>query len=637
MYDIQYLKLLSESYPSIGSASSELIKLMTEEVIPKGTEYFFSDLHGEHEAFIHQLRSASGVIKTKIDELFFASMTESDRVALSALIYEPKSIIKKKREDADFHEWVKITVSRLLAVCREFAAKSTVEKVRSKAPQAFSGVLDELLYFDGANKSLHFERMINAIEAADAEEEFLCGLCTMILDIAIDRLHIIGDIFDRGPRADLILDELMNFHDIDVQWGNHDIAWMGAYLGNLTCIASVVRIGISYNNFDCLEDGYGINLRPLSMFASEVYADDDCEWFFPHILDESQYDVVSARLAAKMHKAIAIIQFKLEGQLYKRHPEYHMDGRDVLSGINLTDGTVNIGGRVYKLKNTSFPTVDENNPLELTDGESALMFTLASSFMHSDKLNKHMKFLYEKGSMYSVCNGNLLYHGCIPLTEDGEFESVTFDGRVYSGKSYLDYINNRIREAFFMPATVNSRESDFFWYLWCGRKSPLFGKTAMTSFERYFIEDKEAHKEGMNPYYSLIESAPICRKILSEFSLGDASHIINGHVPVKQGENPVKGGGLLFMIDGGISKAYRSKTGICGYTFIYSSRYMAFAKHTSDETKDRYVIPELCEVERFRKRMLVEDTDRGAEIRDKITALSQLLEAYRDGSIKEKV
>ncbi len=637
MYDFEYLKLLSERYPNVGKASSEMIKLMTEEVIPKGTEYFFSDLHGEHEAFIHQLRSASGVIKTKIDEIFFNSMTQSERVGLSALIYEPKTIIKEKKKDDDFHEWVKITVSRLLTVCREFAAKSTVEKVRKKAPKEFSGVLDELLYFDGANKSLHFERMISAIEAADVEEEFLCGLCTMILDIAVDRLHIIGDIFDRGPRADLIIDELMNFHDIDIQWGNHDIAWMGAFSGNLTCIASVVRIGISYNNFDCLEDGYGINLRPLSMFASEVYSGDDCADFMPHILDKSQYDVVSAHLAAKMHKAIAVIQFKLEGQLYKRHSEYGMENRDVLSGIDLKNNTVKIGEKVYKLKDTNFPTVNPDNPLELTEGEKSLMFTLASSFMHSDKLNKHMKFLYEKGSMYTVFNGNLLYHGCIPMCENGEFETVTFDGETYLGKAYLDYINNRVREVFFMPSSVNSKESDFFWYLWCGKKSPLFGKNAMTSFERYFIDDKDAHTEGMNPYYSLIENADICKKILSDFSLGEHSHIINGHVPVKQGENPVKGDGLLFMIDGGISKAYRSKTGICGYTFIYSSRYMAFAKHTSDETNDGYVIPELCEVERFNKRVLVEDTDRGVLIRDKITALSELLSAYKDGRIKEQI
>lgn len=635
MLDLHYLKLLSDSYPNIDSAAAEMINLITVAGMPKGTEYFFSDLHGEHKAFIYQLKSASGVIKMRIDELFFQSMTESERTALAMLVYEPETIIKTIPDGEEFEEWFRLKVSALIELFRDFAGKYTISRINKKIPEEFAHTIDEFLYFRGTNKELHFRRIIHAILTAGVAREFMVALCKMIRDISVDRLHIIGDIFDRGPRADLIMDELMSFHDIDIQWGNHDIVWMGAASGNLTCIASVIRTGISYNNFDCLEDGYGINLRPLSMFASETYKDDDCGAFTPHLLDESKYDRVQADLAAKMHKAIAVIQFKLEGKLYKRHPEYGMDKRDLLSRVDFENNTVDIDGTTYHLKNFSLPTVDPSDPLKLTPDEENLMNTLAASFMHSSRLQQHIRFLYEKGSMFLVYNKNLLYHGCIPMTEDGEFETVNFGADSMRGKKYLEYINDAVRDAYFSTHEVNSKSSDFFWYLWCGEKSPLFGKSKLAAFERYFINDENIRKEHMNPYYSLVERKEVCEKILTEFSLDENCHIINGHVPVKSGENPVKGDGLLFMIDGGISKAYQPKTGIGGYTFIFSSRYMAFAKHTPDEWKTNK-IPEICEVERMKKRMLIDDTDDGEVIRGKISELAALIEAYRSGLIKER-
>ncbi|MBQ7975000.1 MAG: fructose-1,6-bisphosphatase [Clostridia bacterium] len=635
MLDLHYLKLLSDRYPNISSAAAEMINLLTVAGMPKGTEYFFSDLHGEHEAFIYQLKSASGVIKMRIDELFYQSMTVADRKALAVLVYEPENVLKTIPEGEEFEEWFRLKVSVLIELFRDFAGKYTISRINKKIPEEFAQIIDEFLYFRGANKEFHFRRIIQAILTAGVARDFMIALCKMIRDISVDRLHIIGDIFDRGPRADLIMDELMSFHDVDIQWGNHDIAWMGAVSGNLTCIASVIRTGISYNNFDCLEDGYGINLRPLSMFASEIYKDDDCSAFLPHLLDESKYDRVRSDLAAKMHKAIAVIQFKLEGQLYRRHPEYDMDDRDILSRVDFKNNTVTLDGKTYKLHNFNLPTVDPVNPLQLTPDEENLMNTLAASFMHSSRLQKHIRFLYEKGSMFLVYNNNLLYHGCIPMTDDGEFENVSFGTELMCGKKYLEYINDAVRTAYFSPHEVNSKSTDFFWYLWCGKKSPLFGKSKMAAFERYFINDKELSEELMNVYYSLIERRDICKRILNEFSLDENCHIINGHVPVKAGENPVKGDGLLFMIDGGIAKAYQPKTGIGGYTFIFSSRYMAFAKHSPDEWKAKE-IPSICEVERMKKRMLIDDTDDGIIIRERISELAALTDAYRSGLIKER-
>jgi fructose-1,6-bisphosphatase-3 len=458
--------------------------------------------------------------------------------------------------------------------------------------------------------------------------------------LAVDRLHIIGDVFDRGAHPDLIMDYLVKFHDVDFQWGNHDIVWMGAAAGNPACIANVIRLNISYNNFDMLEIGYGINLRPLSAFALSVYGDDPCAPFKPHILDENEYDPVEPALAAKMHKAISVIQFKLEGRCVKAHPEYDMGGRLLLDKIDAAAGTVRVEGVERPMRDTFLPTVDPAAPYDLTAGERELMSTLEASFLKSEKLQRHIRFLFSHGGMYKIVNGNLLYHGCIPMTEAGEFEECVFDGEALSGRAYMDYLDARVRRSFF----TRDDGGDIMWYLWNGSKSPLFGKARMTTFERLFIEDKSTHKESSSPYYKLIKDRAVCERILREFGLSpETSHILNGHVPVKikDGENPIKGGGLLFFIDGGISKAYQKQTGIAGYTFIFNSRFMALSEHKpysplKEDGTQAFNPPVIRIVEQLRRRMTVKDTDIGSDLERKVLELEALVGAFRDGSIKEK-
>lgn len=530
-----------------------------------------------------------------------------------------------------------------MEVCKEAASKYTRSKVRKKLPEHFAYIIDELLHADGGkNKPHYYSEIIKSIVQTGMSVEFITALCNLIQQLLIDRLHIIGDIYDRGPRPDSILDALGDFRDIDIQWGNHDISWMGAASGNRALMANVVRLGISYNTFDLLEDGYGINLRPLSAFAERVYRDDPCEYFTPHILDENLYDPVDLPLAAKMHKAIAVIQFKLEGQLIEKHPEYKMSSRLLLKQIDFENGIIHLDGTVYPLRDKSFPTVDPKNPLELTKEEKELMKAITYSFRHSERLQKHIRFLYSHGSMYLRMNSNLLYHGCIPMTQDGEFDTVGLGGRKRKGRELLEYLDSVVREAYFAPDGTPERENaqDMMWYLWCGVKSPLFGKSKMSTFERYFIEAPATHEEKMNPYYHFIEQREPCEKILREFGLDPAdSHIINGHVPVKlkQGENPVKGGGRLFMIDGGISKSYQKQTGIGGYTFIANSRYLALAEHQPLKPGTLYGedSPKVMVVEAIKQRVTVADTDTGVELNSQIQELSALLQSYRNGVIKE--
>lgn len=642
--NIRYLELLSREYPSVEAASEQIIRLKAVLSLPKGTEYFFSDLHGEHEAFFRILRSASGIIRTKIDDTFGQSVSEQERTALASLIYAPeKELPKIRAASGDFDDWCRIAIYRLVKVCKAVSSKYTRSQVRKKIPDGYQNIVEELLHTDDVeNKSHYYSEIITSIIEIKMAERFIVVLSTLIGQLAIDKLHIIGDIFDRGPHADEIMDELMRLHSVDVQWGNHDISWMGAVTGNWACIANVIRLGISYNNFDLLEDGYGINLRSLSVFASTVYEDDPCEIFTPHILDENKYDPVDIRLAAKMHKAIAIIQFKVEGQLILRHPEYRMNDRILLDKINYADKTVTVNGTVYPLRDSLFPTVNPADPLALTEEESELMTTIAASFRHSENLQRHIKFLYSNGSMYKSVNTNLLYHGCIPMTEDGEFAKVTFDGRAYSGKSYLDYIDEKVRTAYFGASGSAEKHDarDFIWYLWCGTLSPLFGKSKMSTFEKYFIDAPETHKERMNPYYKQVDKRETCEKILREFGLSpENAHIINGHVPVKikEGESPVKGGGLLYVIDGGISKAYQSQTGIGGYTLIFNSRFLALAAHKPyGENEDGELSPEVRIVEQMKQRVLVAHTDEGKELAEEIEELKALLDAYRSGAVKEK-
>ena len=644
MRDLAYLKLLSREYPTVRAATSEIINLMAICGLPKGTEYFFSDLHGEYEAFVHLLRSSSGIIREKIRETFGHLIPEEEDVQLANLIYYPDRNLGKIRKTGLFTEdFQKITIYRLVQICKVVSSKYTRSKVRKKMPREFAYVIDELLHVDynDDNKRIYYSEIIHSIIDNSVADKFIVALCELIQNLTIDNLHIIGDIFDRGPRADIIMDELMHFHDVDIQWGNHDISWMGAATGNLACICNVLRIAISYNSFDVLEDGYGINLRPLSMFAAKVYRDDPCERFVPHILDENVYDAVDPGLAAKMHKAIAVIQFKVEGAIIKRHPEYGMADRILLETVDFEKGTVTVEGKEYPMLDRNFPTVDPANPLELTDGEKELLKTLKASFKHSGRLHKHVKFLYSHGAIYKCYNSNLLYHGCIPMKADGNFDSVMAGNAIYSGRSLMDYFNYQVQNAYFMPEGSVEKQwaMDLMWYLWCGSKSPVFGKDKMTTFEHYFIADKKTHKETLNPYYKLSVQEEFCDRILEEFDLpAKGSHIINGHVPVKMkdGETPVKAGGKLFIIDGGLSKAYQATTGIAGYTLIYNSNHLALAEHMPfDPNKESS--PRVSVVEKMQSRVMVADTDKGRELAGQIADLKELVAAYREGTLKERV
>ena len=644
MRDLAYLKLLSREYPNIRAAASDIINLQAICGLPNGTEYFFSDLHGEHEAFIYLLRSSSGIIREKIRETFGHIISEEDEVRLANLIYYPEKMINQIKQANEYTEdWQKTAVYRLVQICREVSSKYTRSKVRKKMPKEFSGVIDELLYVDNTddNKTEYYSELINTLIGVRVADSFIVVLCSLIRSLTIDNLHILGDIFDRGPRPDIILEELMHFHDVDIQWGNHDISWMGAATGNRACICNVLRMALGYNGFDVLEDGYGINLRPLSMFAERVYRDDPCTCFLPQILDKNIYDAVDPKLAAKMHKAIAVLQYKEEGQIIKRHPEYGMEERILLSAIRYDRGTVTIDGKEYPMRDMNFPTVDPADPLRLTDEEEELLHTLELSFRHNARLHEHVRFLYSNGSMYKCCNSNLLYHGCIPMTENREFDGLMVGGKMYRGKELMDFIDTQVKNAYFLPEDAPEKEAcrDFMWYLWNGAKSPVFGKDKNRSFEHYFIEDPEVMRETMNPYYQLSEEEETCDMILKEFGLPTkGSHIINGHMPVKikSGETPIRAGGKLFIIDGGLSKAYQERTGIAGYTLIFNSHHLALAEHKPfDPERER--TPKVYIVEKMQKRITVADTDEGKELAGRIEDLKELLKAYRSGLLKERV
>jgi fructose-1,6-bisphosphatase-3 len=643
MRDLAYLKLLAKEYPSLKAASSEIINLIAICGLPKGTEYFFSDLHGEYEAFIYLLRSASGIIREKIRATYGYIIPEEEQVELANLIYYPdRNLNKIIQEGRGTEDWQRITVNRLVQICKEVSSKYTRSKVRKKMPREFGYVIDELLHVDynDENKRVYYEEIIRSIIDTGIADKFIVALCELIQNLAIDSLHIIGDIFDRGPRADIIMNELMHFHDVDIQWGNHDISWMGAATGNPACVCNVLRIAISYNSFDVLEDGYGINLRPLSMFASKVYRDDPCSQFTPKILDENIYDAVDPGLAAKMHKAIAVIQFKVEGQIIKRHPGYKMDDRILLEAVDYNRGVVTIEGTEYPMLDTMFPTIDPKHPLRLTKEEDELLHTLIMSFRHSGLLHKHIRFLYTNGALYKCHNGNLLYHGCIPMRPDGSFEGMICNGEELTGRALMDYIGEQIHKAYFLSEDDPDKNSarDFMWYLWCGAKSPVFGKDKMTTFEHYFVADKTTHRERLNPYYKLSQQEEVCDRILQEFGLsGEGSHIINGHVPVKikDGEMPVKANGKLFVIDGGLSKAYQKYTGIAGYTLIYNSHHLALAEHKPFNPEQENT-PRVAIVEKMKDRIMVSDTDKGKELMAQIEDLKELSAAYRRGDIKEQ-
>ena len=648
MSDLKYLNRLSKDYPNIMAASAEIINLKAILALPKGTEYFLSDLHGEHEAFIHMLKSASGTIKAKIDEHYGSVLSEKDRDDLAALIYNAEAeIARRKKSEENFDDWCATAIYRLITICKSVSTKYTRSRVRNRLPKYMDYSMDELLHADDdANRANYYTQIINSVVECGVAEQYIIQLTEAISRLAVDKLHIIGDIFDRGAHPDEIMDFLMNFHDVDFQWGNHDIVWMGAATGNWACMTNLLRMNISYNNFDMLEVGYGINLRPLATFAEKYYGDDPCEYFKPHILDKNKYDPVDEELAARMHKAIAICQFKVEGQRIKAHPEYKLEKRLILDKIDLETGTVEIEGKVWPLRDTNFPTLDPEDPYKLTLEEEEMLNSLEASFLNSEKLQRHIKFLFSHGALYTKVNGNLLYHGCIPMTEDGEFEWVELNDVKLRGKALMDYLDDQVRKAYFSPrkSEETGRSGDIMWYLWLGGDSPLFGKEKMTSFERLFIADKASHKEPTRPYYRLINERSTCEKIIKEFGLDPHSaKILNGHVPVKikDGESPIKGGGLLYVIDGGISKAYQKQTGIAGYTFIFNSRFMALAEHKpysplQPDGTQVFHSPVMKTVETMPERLLIVDTDQGADLVEKVQDLEDLIEAFKDGVIKEE-
>ncbi|PKM50468.1 MAG: class 3 fructose-bisphosphatase [Firmicutes bacterium HGW-Firmicutes-7] len=638
----KYLYLLNKQFPNIQAASTEIINLQAILSLPKGTEHFLSDLHGEYEAFLHVLKNGSGVVRKKIEDVFRTTITSNQKSALAQLIYYPKEVLLQT-EDDDIDEWYATTLHRLIKVCREVSSKYTRSKVRKALPKDFTYIIEELLHEQEnvIDKQYYYDEIIRSIIRTEQAKPFIVAICELIQYLAIDHLHIIGDIYDRGPGSDIIMDSLMNYHSLDIQWGNHDIGWLGAASGSLLCIANTIRVSVKAGNINNLEESYGINLLPLAKFAMDNYPSVH-EIFKPSA--QNGMDKREDLMSAQIHNAISIIQFKLEGHLIKRNPNFNFDRRLFLDKIDFENGTVNYEGKIYPLRDNNFPTVDPNDPYALTLEEMEVMLKLKHSFLRNEKLQKHMSLMLSKGSMYLTFNGNLLYHGCIPMNSNKEFEPLEFNGIYYSGKNLIDQFEILVREAYAnRMKKVDEKEMDFFWYLATGENSSLFGKKKITTFERYYIDDPETHTEAKNPYYTWIEEKSVCEMILAEFGLtNENARIINGHVPVKvkKGESPVKAEGKLLVIDGGLSKAYQSVTGIAGYTLIYNSHGMILAAHEPFESTEkaiqnnRDIISKLTILESRSIRILVADTDIGNQLKKDIYDLELLLLAYRKGIIK---
>ena len=646
--ELKYLKILSKQYPSISKASTEIINLEAILNLPKGTEHFISDIHGEYEAFVHVLKNGSGVIKRKIEELFSSTIRESEKKTLATLVYYPEqklALIEKEEDNID--DFYRIYIYRLVELCRYASSKYTRSKVRKLLPEDFKYIIEEFLneHVEQVHKQNYYKSIVDTIISIDRAKEFIIAISKVIQKLVVDRLHIVGDIYDRGPRPDVVLDTLMDYHSVDIQWGNHDILWMGAASGEKTCIANALRISARYSILDIIEDIYGINLLPLATFALEQYKSDPCNCFMPKG-SAGETSTKEKTLIAKMHKAISIIQFKLEGEVIKRRPEFEMDHRLLLDKINYEEGTINLKGNIYKLKDTNFPTIDPKNPYKLTKEEEIVIDKLVSSFKNSEKLQKHVSFLFSKGSIYLVSNGNLLIHGCVPLNEDKSFMKMKLQGQEYSGRELMDKMETLVREGYLFKDKTNQKQygMDIMWYLWTGKCSSLFGKDDMTTFERYFIAEKETHKENKNPYFTLREDEDVCNKIFKEFELDtNESHIINGHVPVesKNGESPIKANGRIIAIDGGFSRAYQKKTGIAGYTLIYNSQSLQLVSHDPFTSTEEAIVNEsdilstTMLVEHKLSRKTVKDTDAGKKLLDEVDDLKLLLTAYKKGIIKE--
>ncbi len=649
---LKYLQLLSKKYPNIQRASSEIIRLQAILNLPKGTEHFMSDLHGEYEAFIHIRNSASGAIREKVDVLFANTLSSKERAALATLIYYPEEKLEERAaiegEEADLTEWYRITLNRLIEVCRLLASKYTRNQVRTALPEDYAYVLDELLYnsYDERNKGSYYSHIISTILDLDRAPSFIIALCTVIKRLIVDRLHIVGDIFDRGPRADIVMDCLMAHHAVDIQWGNHDVLWMGAASGSRTCIAAVLNNCLTYNNLEVVEAGYGISLRPLALFANEKYQNCDISCFLPKSDSRVGYKPKDIQLAARMHKAIAIILFKLEGQIIRRNPFFHMEDRLLLDKIDYDNKCVRIGQQSYPMSDCDFPTVDRENPFELSEEERELMRQLKLAFTSSERLQRHVRFLYSRGGMYCCYNQNLLFHGCIPLKEDGTLLEFEVGGKRLCGRAFMDYAESMARQGYYGQEASAQKQAgkDFLWYLWCGKNSPLFGRDKIATFERLLVKDKATWAERKNPYYRWIEEESTCLFILRHFGLGGPySHIINGHVPVrsKDGENPVKANGRLIVIDGGFCRAYQPTTGIAGYTLIYNSYGLKLSSHEPFDgkanaiKKNKDILSTQVVFERASDRIQVKETDEGARMLAEIADLHLLLSAYQLGLLQE--
>ncbi len=645
---IRYLQLLARQYPSIRTASTEIINLSAIMELPKGTEHFISDIHGEYEAFLHVLRNGSGSIKRRIEEIFQDTLVEREKRNLATLIYYPKKKIPLLLQEIEHpDEWYRITLFRLIKMCRVTSSKYTRNKVRKALPADFAYIIEELLHEQEsiANRQDYYNSIIDTIIETDRAEAFIIALAQLIQRLSIARLHVIGDVYDRGPGAHIIMDELLNYHSVDFQWGNHDIVWMGAAAGSEACIANVIRVSLRYANMETLENGYAISMLPLVSLAVDVYGDDPCNHFRPKQAADS-FTENEQQLMAQMHKAITIIQLKLEGQIIQRNSQYQMDDRLLLDKIDYEKGTIQMNGKTHPLKDSHFPTIDPSDPWKLSEQEKSIMDKLRLSFSNSERLQTHVRFLFSKGSMYLTYNGNLLYHGCIPMTRHGKLRHFNLDGVDHSPKAFMDRLERLARQGYFSTDDPVKKQygQDTMWYLWSGAQSPLFGKEKMATFERYFIDDPATHQEEKNPYYDFRTRQEVAKEILAEFGLDtENGHIINGHVPVKvkKGESPLKAGGKLLVIDGGFAKAYQSKTGIAGYTLIFNSYGLLLAAHQPFESTQK-AIEEGQDIhsdtqilEHNVKRIRVRDTDKGREIQERIDDLKQLLEAFRSGIIKE--
>lgn len=650
--EISYLELLSEQYPNQNAACKEIINLQAILNLPKGTEHFVSDVHGEFLAFDHVLKNASGAIWEYIEEVYGSSIRENEKRQLALMVCYPARMMERAlKEESDVDDFYKIILLRLVRICKRASSKYTRSKVRKALPPEFAYILEELIHEDAdrLHKQEYYNQIINAIVGLKRAPDFISAICQLIQRLSVDHLHVIGDIFDRGGGADKVMDVLCSYHSVDIQWGNHDIVWMGAASGSEPCICNVIRISARYNNLHTIEEGYGINLVPLATFAMEFYKDDPCLRFMPSEADAKGLRPKERGLIAKMHKAVSVIQFKTEAAVISRNHSFLMDDRRLLHKINFETKTVTVDDRECPLLDSQFPTIDPKNPYELTADEADVIEKLRHSFLNSEKLQKHARFLFNNGGMYKTHNGNLLFHGCIPMENDGELKSVEFEGKMLKGKALFDAADKAARQGFFLkPGSANAAKTrglDVMWYLWCGEDSPLYGKNRMTTFERYFIENKETHREEKDPYYSHRNSRDVCTAILRNFGLyNENARIINGHVPVetKNGENPIKAGGKLLDIDGGFARAYQKVTGIAGYTLIYNSKGIALMAHEPFTSPDEViennaaVFPSASYIEYVDKRIKVEDTDKGSELGMKIERLRELVWAYEAGIIKEK-